>query len=122
MKIKLAIPIIVVVVSFVSILVLNFVIQSPLEPSVTQQDLRNMVDEWIKNPDEDDTQQRLEIMKAFYTFEESGQRLSDDNEGKVLLNQIRKMVSIQIPKAQLDEIRQEIRDELRSQGVNITEP
>jgi len=38
-------------------------------PPVTQQDLRTMIDEWIDNKDRDDRKQRLEIMKAWYTFE-----------------------------------------------------
>jgi len=88
-------------------------------PQVTQQDLRIMIDQWMKNPDEDDRNQRLEIMKAYYTFEETDQRLSDDQEGRVLLNQIRKMVSLDIPKTELDQMKQEIRDELRQLGFKI---
>lgn len=88
-------------------------------PLVTQQDLRMMIDEWMENPQNDDLQQRLEIMKAYYTFEESGQRLSDDQEGRVLLNQIRKMVSLDIPVAELNEMREEIRKELKEAGVKI---
>jgi hypothetical protein len=82
-------------------------------PIITQQDLRIMIDQWMKNPDEDDRNQRLEIMKAYYTFEESGQKLSDDQDGRVMLNQIRKMVSFDIPKTELDQIKQEIHYELR---------
>ena len=82
-------------------------------PPVTQQDLRVMIDDWMNNPKEDDRAQRLEIMKAYYTFEETGQKLSDDQAGRVMLNQIRKMVSLDIPKEELDQMRQEIRDSLQ---------
>ena len=78
-------------------------------PPVTQQDLREMIDEWMKNPKEDDRAQRLEIMKAFYTFQESGQKLTDDQAGRVMYNQIVKMVSFDIPKTELDQIKQEIK-------------
>ena len=88
-------------------------------PPVTQQDLRIMIDEWMENPQEDDKNQRLEIMKAYYTFEESGQKLSDDQEGRIMLNQIRKMVSFDIPKEELDKIKQEIRTDLAMQGFEI---
>lgn len=88
-------------------------------PPVTQQDLRIMIDEWMENPQEDDKNQRLEIMKAYYTFEESGQKLSDDQEGRIMLNQIRKMVSFDIPKEELDKIKQEIREDLAMQGFEI---
>ena len=67
-----------------------------------------MVDDWINNSDKDDLEQRLEIMRAFYKFEESGQWFSDDQEGRVLHNQIVKMVSFDIPKTELDQIKQEI--------------
>ena len=88
-------------------------------PPVTQQDLRKMIDQWMNNPEEDDRNQRLEIMKAYYTFEESGQKLSDDQEGRVLLNQIRKMVSLDIPKEELDQIKENIREELKQKGFSI---
>jgi hypothetical protein len=88
-------------------------------PPVTQQDLRIMIDEWMENPQEDDKNQRLDIMKAYYTFEESGQKLSDDQEGRIMLNQIRKMVSFDIPKEELDKIKQEIREDLAMQGFEI---
>ena len=88
-------------------------------PIITQEDLKAMVEDWMNNPDEDDTEQRLGIMKAFYTFEESGQWFSDDQEGRVLYNQIVKMVSFDIPKPDLDEIRKEIRDSLEEQGYEI---
>lgn len=88
-------------------------------PPVMQQDLRIMIDEWMENPQEDDKNQRLEIMKAYYTFEESGQKLSDDQEGRIMLNQIRKMVSFDIPKEELDKIKQEIREDLAMQGFEI---
>ena len=71
------------------------------------------------NPQEDDKNQRLEIMKACYTFEESGQKLSDDQEERVMLHQIRKMVSFDILKEELDEIIQEIREDLAMQGFEI---
>ena len=87
-------------------------------PPVTQQDLRIMIDEWMSNPEEDDRNQRLEIMKAFYTFQESGQKLTDDQAGRVMYNQIVKMVSFDIPKAELDEMKQDIREELKELGFN----
>ena len=108
-----------IAVSFVAIIVLDFVLQPEPKPIITQQDLRIMVDEWMTNPDEDDMQQRLEIMKAYYMFEESGQQLTQDNEGLVLMNQIRKMVSLQIPKAELDELREQVREELITQGFDL---
>jgi len=37
-----------------------------------------IIDDWMNNPEKDDRNQRLEIMKAYYTFEESGQKLTDD--------------------------------------------
>ena len=88
-------------------------------PIITQDDLKMMVEDWMNNPDEDDTEQRLEIMKAFYTFEESGQWFSDDQEGRVLYNQIVKMVSFDIPKTELDQIKQEIQEDLKEQGFQI---
>ncbi|MHA7733563.1 proteinase inhibitor [Nitrosopumilus sp. S6] len=88
-------------------------------PPVTQNDLRIMIDNWMNNPVGDGMEQRLEIMKAFYTFEESGQQLTDDQDGRVMLNQIRKMVSFDIPKVELDQIKQEIRDELKELGFKI---
>jgi hypothetical protein len=50
-------------------------------PLVTQHDLKVMIEEWMNNSDEDDKHQRLKIMRAYYTFEESGQNLTDDQEG-----------------------------------------
>ena len=104
----------------------GFVVDEPDQsPSVSQQDLvsqenlRNMIDEWMNNPDEDDREQRLEIMNAFYTFQESGQKLTDDQEGRVMYNQIVKMVSFDIPKVELDQMKQEIRYELRKLGFKI---
>ena len=88
-------------------------------PPVTQQDLRIMIDEWMQNPDEDDRNQRLQIMKAYYTFDESGQKLSDDQSGRVMYNQIVKMVSFDIPREELDQMKQEIREELQEQGFEI---
>ena len=75
--------------------------QTEPTPPVLQHDLQVMVDEWMANPEPDDREQRLEIMKAYYTFQESGQRLTDDQEGRVLSNQIIKMVSFDIPKTEL---------------------
>ena len=89
-------------------------------PPVTQNDLRVMIDDWMDNPVGDGMEQRLEIMKAFYTFQESGQKLTDDQEGRVMYNQIVKMVSFDIPKTQLDQIKQNIRDELKESGFKIT--
>ena len=80
--------------------------------SVTQQELKTMVENWMNNPDEDDTNQRLEIMKAYYAFDELGQKLSHDQEGLVLMNQIRKMVSLDMPREELDELRSQVRIEL----------
>ena len=88
-------------------------------PPVTQQDLRVMIDEWMENPQEDDREQRLEIMEAFYIFQESGQKLTDDQAGRVMYNQIVKMVSFDIPKTQLDEMKEEIRNELKELGFQI---
>ena len=84
------------------------------KPSVTQQDLRIMIDEWMNNPIGDGMEQRLEIMKAFYTFQESGQKLTDDQAGRVMYNQIVKMVSFDIPKEELDQMKQDIRDQLEN--------
>ena len=80
--------------------------------SITQQKLKTMVENWMNNPDEDDTNQRLEIMKAYYAFDEMGQKLSHDQEGLVLMNQIRKMVSLDMPREELDELRNQVRFEL----------
>ena len=88
-------------------------------PRVTQQDLREMIDEWMTNPQDDDREQRLEIMKSFYTFEESCQKLTDDQAGRVMLNQIRKMVSFDILKVELDGMKQEIRKELKQLDFNL---
>lgn len=88
-------------------------------PPVTQNDLRVMIDDWMDNPVDDGVEQRLEIMKAFYTFQESGQQLTDDQEGRVMLNQIRKMASFDIPKVELDAMKQEVREELKELGFKI---
>lgn len=109
----------------IAIIIGNYLIQEQTEfaetnlepiPPVIQQDLRIMIDEWMDNPNEDDTKQRLDIMKAWYTFEESGQKLSDDQAGRIMLNQIRKMVSFDIPKIELDQMKQDIREELNELG------
>ena len=83
-----------------------------VNPSVTQQELKTMVENWMDDPDENDTNQRLEIMKAYYAFEETGQKLTRDQEGLVLMNQIRKMVSLDMPREELDELRSQVRIEL----------
>ena len=88
-------------------------------PPVTQQDLQMMIDEWINNPDEDDRNQRLEIMKAYYTFEETGQKLTQEREGLLIMNQIRKIVSLDMPREELDQLRQEVREELKDSGFNL---
>ncbi|QLH02472.1 MBL fold metallo-hydrolase [Nitrosopumilus cobalaminigenes] len=80
--------------------------------SITQQELKTMVENWMNNPDENDTNQRLEIMKAYYAFKETGQKLSHDREGLVLMNQITKMVSFDMPREELDELRSQVRVEL----------
>ena len=90
-------------------------------PPVIQQDLRLMIDDWINNPEQDDRNQRLEIMKAYYAFEESGQKLTDDQAGRVMLNQIRKMVSFDIPREELDQIKQDIHEDLKELGFEIKE-
>ena len=87
--------------------------------SISQQDLEKMIDEWMKNPQKDDREQRLEIMKAYYTFRETGQKLSDDQEGRVMYNQIVKMVSFDIPKTELDQTKQDVRDQLKESGFKI---
>jgi len=92
---------------------------SELNPPVTQQDLQMMIDEWINNPDEDDRNQRLEIMKAYYTFEETGQKLTQEREGLLIMNQIRKMVSLDMPREELYQLRQEVREELKDSGFNL---
>ncbi|MBC8516418.1 MAG: DUF4377 domain-containing protein [Nitrosopumilus sp.] len=105
----------------VAIVAGNFLVQDNSEfagtvteptSTITQQELKTMIDNWMSNPDEDDTNQRLEIMKAYYTFEESGHNLTQDQEGLTLMNQIRKMISLDVPKVELDQLRNEIRIEL----------
>ncbi|QLH11319.1 proteinase inhibitor [Nitrosarchaeum sp. AC2] len=110
-----------IVCAVVGIIIITMIFSGDAKPipPVTQHDLRILIDQWMKNPDKDDRNQRLEIMKAYYTFEESGQKLSDDQEGRVMLNQIRKMVSFDIPKTELDQMKEEIRDELRQLGFKI---
>lgn len=78
-----------------------------------------MIDEWMNNPQDDDGKQRLDIMKAYYTFQESGQKLTDDQEGRVIYNQIMKMVSFDIPKVELDTMNQKIRDELKELDISV---
>jgi len=75
----------------------------------------------MNNPEQDDRNQRLEIMKVYYAFEESGQKLTDDQVGQVMLNQIRKMVSFDIPREELDQIKQDIREDLKELGFEIKE-
>lgn len=81
-------------------------------PQITQQDLRVMIDQWMNSPHEDDTNHRLEIMKAYYKFEETGQKLTQDREGLLIMNQIRKMVSLDMPREELDQLRNDVRIEL----------
>lgn len=76
--------------------------------TITQQDLESMVANWMENPDKDDKNQRLEIMKAYYTFEETGQKLTQDRAGLTLMNQIRKMVSVDISKSDLDQLKEDV--------------
>ena len=83
-----------------------------VNPSMAQQELKTMVENWMDNPDENDTNQRLEIMKSYYAFEELGLKLTHDQEGLVLMNQIRKMVSLDMPREELDELRNQVRIEL----------
>jgi len=88
-----------------------------INPSVTQQDLRSMVDEWMSNPQDDDRQQRLEIMIDYYTFLETGQKLTTDQDGLMLMNQIRKMVSLDLSREELDQIREQLREQLAEKGL-----
>lgn len=94
---------------------------SEINLEVTQQDLREMVDQWMKNAENDDLNQRMHIMMSFYVFEESGKKLTTDQEGLQLMNQIRKMVSIDIPKEELDQLREDIRDKLKENGFDVSE-
>ncbi len=104
------------------VLFLGFAVyDSKPEPPVTQQDLRVMIDDWMNNPDENDREQRIEIMKAYYAFEESGQKLTTDQDGLAMLNQIRKMVSLDIPKEELDQIKQNVKEELKMLGFDLEE-
>ncbi|NND86325.1 MAG: DUF4377 domain-containing protein [Nitrosopumilus sp.] len=86
--------------------------ESASNTTITQQELKIMVENWMNDPDEDDANQRLEIMKAYYAFEETGGQLSNDQDGLTLMNQIRKMVSLQIPVEELDQLRKQVRIEL----------
>ena len=94
---------------------------SEINLDVTQHDLRGMVDHWMSNKQENDRTQRLQIMMSYYAFEESGKKITSDQDGLQLMNQIRKMVSIDLPKEELDKIRENIRDELIEQGFEIRE-
>ncbi|MDH3855819.1 MAG: hypothetical protein OES27_06830 [Nitrosopumilus sp.] len=69
---KFVIGIITVGAIIVGIVTFNFTAHE-IEPTppVIQQDLRLMIDDWMNNPEQDDRNQRLEIMKAYYAFEES---------------------------------------------------
>lgn len=121
------IPIGIGITIVIAVITGNYLIQDKIEftetnsetiPSVTQQDLKEMVENWMNNPDKDDTNQRLEIMKSYYMFEETGQKLTQDRDGLVLMNQIRKMVSLDIPKTELEQIRNDVREELSETGFN----
>jgi len=103
----------------IAVFVIGFDYDQEPVPPVTQHDLRVMIDEWMNNPIGDGMEQRVEIMKAFYTFQESGQKLTDDQQGRVMYNQIVKMVSFDIPKTELDMMKQEIRNELKELGFKI---
>jgi len=83
-----------------------------LNPSVTQQDLSGMIDEWVSNPQENDKQQRLKIMIDHHTFLETGQKLTTDQNGLILMNQIRKMMSLNLLREDLDQMREQIRKQL----------
>ena len=58
-------------------------------------------------------------MKAYYVFEESRQKLTDNKAGRVMLNQIRKMVSFDITREELDQIKQDIREDHKDLGFEI---
>ena len=73
----------------------------------------------MDKPEKDDRNQRLEIIKAYYTFEETGQKLTDNKVGQVMLNQIRKMASFDIPREELDQIIQDIHEDLKELGFEI---
>lgn len=88
---------------------------------VTQKDLREMVNHWMNNMQENDRNQRLKIMMSYYAFEESGKKLTTDQDGLQLMNQIRKMVSIDLPKEELDDLRESIREKLKEQGLDVKE-
>jgi hypothetical protein len=88
---------------------------------VTQKDLRAMVNHWMNNMQENDRQQRLHIMMSYYAFEESGKKLTTDQDGLQLMNQIRKMVSIDLPKEELDELRDSVREKLKEEGLDVRE-
>ena len=60
-------------------------------------------------------------MKTYYTFEESGQKLTDDQTDQAMLNQIRKMTIFDIPREELDQIKQDIREDLKELGFKIKE-
>ena len=88
---------------------------------VTQKDLREMVNHWMNNMQENDRQERLHIMMSYYAFEESGKKLTTDQDGLQLMNQIRKMVSIDLPKEELDQLRESIREKLIEEGLDVRE-
>ena len=94
---------------------------SEINLEVTQQDLREMVDQWMNNAERNDLKQRMHIMMSFYAFEESGKKLTTDQDGLQLMNQIRKMISIDLPKEELDQLREDIRDRLKENGFDVWE-
>jgi hypothetical protein len=70
----------------------------------------------MSNPQKDDRQQRVEIMTAYCAFEETGQKLITDQEGLMLMNQIRKMVSLDLPREELDQMREQVHKQLAEKG------
>ena len=91
---------------------------SEINLDVTQQDLHFMVNNWMNNKEDNDRNQRLKIMLSYYAFEESGKKLTTDQDGLQLMNQIRKMVSIDLPKEELDKLRSDIRERLHEISDN----
>jgi hypothetical protein len=55
-------------------------------------------------------------MIDYYAFLETGQKLTTDQNGLMLMNQIRKMVSLDIPREELDQMREQVRKQLVENG------
>ena len=70
----------------------------------------------MNNPAPNDRHQRLDIRIAYYTFLEMDQKLTTDQDGLMLMNQIRKMVSLDLPREQLGQMREQIREQLAEKG------